>query len=100
MSEQNLVDCTRVYGNFGCDGGWVAAAFKYIKDNGGIETEASYPYEARDANCRYATKDNSGATVKGFLNILPGNENALKMAVATNGPGKLWLQLDKNENWT
>ncbi|KAG4072621.1 hypothetical protein HA402_004710 [Bradysia odoriphaga] len=86
LSEQNLVDCTRNYGNNGCGGGWMGSAFEYIKNNGGIETEQSYPYEARDANCRYDSRSNSGATVKGSVGIQQGDENSLKMAVATYGP--------------
>jgi cathepsin L len=46
LSEQQIVDCSRDYGNFGCDGGLMTNSYKYIKAAGGIEGAEDYPYTA------------------------------------------------------
>ncbi|KAF2881086.1 hypothetical protein ILUMI_25088 [Ignelater luminosus] len=85
LSEQNLIDCSTDYGNNGCAGGLMDYSFRYIKDNHGLDTETSYPYEAIDDKCRYNPK-NSGATDRGYTDIKAGDEEQLKAAVATVGP--------------
>uniref|UniRef100_A0A224XFN1 Putative cathepsin l-like proteinase n=1 Tax=Panstrongylus lignarius TaxID=156445 RepID=A0A224XFN1_9HEMI len=85
LSEQNLIDCTKSYGNDGCKGGFVDASFRYIKDNKGIDTEGSYPYEAHDYTCRFE-RSTIGGTNKGHMNIKLGNEEDLQNAVANVGP--------------
>lgn len=85
LSEQNLVDCSGAYGNDGCGGGLMDNAFNYIKANGGIDTEASYPYKARDGRCKFK-KSNIGATCTGHMDIEKGSESQLQYATATVGP--------------
>jgi len=85
LSEQQLVDCSGKFGDLGCNGGLMDNAYKYIKANGGIDTEASYPYKAVDQKCAFNPKT-VGANVTGFVDIPSKDENALQKAVATVGP--------------
>ena len=82
LSEQNLIDCSVRHG---CNGSWPDAAFQYIKDNGGIDTEDSYTYEAKENRCRYNPR-NRGASDYGFMDLPRGNEYSLMTAIATQVP--------------
>jgi len=83
LSAQNLIDCN--HKNYGCDGGFMQFAYDYIKSNNGIDTESSYPYEARDFDCRYNAA-NVGATITGYEVLPSGDEDALVNALASAGP--------------
>merc|ERR1712212_1057974 len=48
LSEQNLMDCNRKNG--GCDGGIPYYALEYVIQNGGIDTESSYPYKIKEGS--------------------------------------------------
>jgi len=86
LSEQNLMDCSRSYGNYGCNGGLMDSAFKYIIANKGIDTEASYPYEESTSyNCRYKAA-NKGASITSYKDVSKGSESSLQNAVAYRGP--------------
>jgi len=79
------VDCSGKFGNQGCNGGWMDDSFKYIAANKGIDTEVSYPYEAKDGKCRYKEED-IGASDGGFEDIKAGSEDDLESAIANVGP--------------
>jgi cathepsin L len=81
LSEQNLMDCSTVYGNNGCQGGLMDYAFEYIIRNRGLDTEASYPYQAALGTCRY-NPANSGGSLVSYQDVPSGSEDALLNAVA------------------
>ncbi|XP_069685804.1 cathepsin L-like peptidase isoform X2 [Periplaneta americana] len=85
LSEQNLIDCSGEYGNNGCEGGLMDKSFTYVKENHGIDTEESYPYEAQNDTCRF-NLEHVGATDVGFVDLKSGSEADLQAAVATVGP--------------
>jgi hypothetical protein len=52
LSEQELIDCDRK--SHGCKGGRMDYAFQFVIGNGGIDSEADYPYTGRDGTCNEA----------------------------------------------
>eukprot|EP01121_Diplochlamys_sp_Union-15-3_P013165 TRINITY_DN404_c0_g1_i7.p1 TRINITY_DN404_c0_g1~~TRINITY_DN404_c0_g1_i7.p1 ORF type:complete len:325 (-),score=72.09 TRINITY_DN404_c0_g1_i7:104-1078(-) len=83
LSEQQIVDCCKQ--GYGCGGGWMDWAFAYVAQQGGIDTESSYPYTARNGDCHYNAAT-VGARISSYRDVAAGSESALQNAVATVGP--------------
>nr|AAT07057.1 cathepsin L-like cysteine proteinase [Brugia malayi] len=84
LSPQNIVDCTWDLGNKGCNGGYMPTAFQYASRYG-IAMESRYPYVGTEQRCRWQ-QNIAVVTDNGFNEIQPGDELALKHAVAKRGP--------------
>jgi len=53
--------------------------YQYIIQNGGIDSEACYPYSAESGTCNYQ-QSCCAATITGYKDVLPGSETALLAA--------------------
>jgi hypothetical protein len=81
LSQQQLVDCSP---NQGCSGGYFDATFQYIKQNGGLDPDTSYPYVGTQQSCSL-TPGNVGA-ITGYGTTPSGDEEEMKRALLTYGP--------------
>ena len=80
LSEQELVDCATgiSYGSYGCNGGQMEGAFKFIIKNG-LCSLASYPYTAKDGACQQCS---AISQITSCFDVKPNDQVSLKAAVA------------------
>ena len=81
FSEQQLMDCSRRYGNMACNGGLMDKAFDYAIDAGMCKLE-DVPYHAESEICTQTVKDcQKVAHFNQCFNIPANNERLLREAV-------------------
>ncbi|XP_027882685.1 cathepsin L1 [Xiphophorus couchianus] len=85
LSEQNLVDCSKSFGTYGCSGAWMANAYDYVISNG-LQTTDTYPYTSVDSQPCFYDSRLAVAHIRDYRFIPKGDEQALADAVATVGP--------------
>jgi KDEL-tailed cysteine endopeptidase len=107
FSEQQLVDCDnrknrQVPGkDSGCNGGLMDNAFDWIQRNGGLCTDAAYPYvsgttkstgECRTSSCSIVP----GSQVTTFVDVAPSQESAFLSAL-TKQPVAVAIEADQRD---
>merc|ERR1711907_51900 len=92
FSEQQLVDCSKSFGNHGCQGGLMDFAFKYAESNK-MEQEADYRYTARNGVCQYKVNEGVFNTV-GYTDVMHNSPSQL-MAASNLGVVSIAIEADK-----
>jgi len=93
FSEQQLVDCAGDYDNDGCNGGLPSHAFEYIRYAGGIESDVTYPYTAKDGTCVFRKGIAVGYVKYGSYNVTQGDEVELAERLYNAGPMAVSFQV-------
>jgi cathepsin H len=93
FSEQQLVDCAGAFENDGCKGGLPSHAFEYIRYAGGIESDITYPYTAKDGSCVFRRSIAVGYVKQGSYNITQGDEVELAERLYNAGPISISFQV-------
>jgi len=94
LSEQQLVDCSKAEGNHGCQGGLMDYGFKYIIENGGIDSEQDYPYTAKNGVCNSRKAASHVSEIKSFQDVRADDESDLAKAI-TQQPVSVAIEADQ-----
>ncbi|KAL2494895.1 KDEL-tailed cysteine endopeptidase CEP1 [Forsythia ovata] len=80
LSEQQILDCITSIDS--CKGGWMEYAFEFASQYQGLDSDADYPYPAKEGSCSANKPSSLPAMITGHQSVPGNNETALLMAVA------------------
>eukprot|EP00812_Abedinium_dasypus_P009543 NODE_3227_length_813_cov_263.120053.p1 GENE.NODE_3227_length_813_cov_263.120053~~NODE_3227_length_813_cov_263.120053.p1 ORF type:complete len:193 (+),score=25.65 NODE_3227_length_813_cov_263.120053:141-719(+) len=93
LSEQELVDCSVIYDNNGCNGGKSKSAMAYVHDFGAC-TGASYLNRAEQGSCQNCKIGLFPGLLRGFKLVVPNSIEAMKSALQS-GPVNCGVSVDR-----
>jgi hypothetical protein len=84
LSEQQVVSCSVLYGNLGCNGGNVVPAYKYVMAHP-LTTDAQYPYVSGNGKtgfCNSTLQSQGTYKVSSYKTVTSGSCSDLQNSVA------------------
>jgi KDEL-tailed cysteine endopeptidase len=87
LSVQQLLDCDTQ--DKACKGGWPSIAYSYISKNGGLVSEAKYPYKGNKDTCNSKVIENVSTSIDKSINECEEDEclkNDFQYNLLKNGP--------------
>lgn len=96
FSEQQLIDCDKY--DYGCNGGWMENAYKYIIEAEGIETEEDYYYRGFDDECSF-NRLLAKAKIKEFQIAKTEDEEEIKKILFEKGPLSIALNAENLQSY-
>jgi|UniRef100_A0A6C0DJ36 C1A family cysteine protease len=103
FSEQQLVDCDNFKNggrDMGCNGGLMDRAFAWIEKNGGLCSEADYPYVSGETKtggtCQKTCNVVENSKIVSFVDVEPSSDIAM-MTALTQQPVSIAIEADQRE---
>ncbi|XP_022821239.1 cathepsin L1-like [Spodoptera litura] len=98
LSPQQIVDCD--LDSSGCEGGLMSFAFRTIKNTGGIESEADYPYIHDEMDDCYFDVNKVKVKLSDCRAFNLTSQEKLKQLVYKTGPISIAIQADGLQTYT
>jgi len=97
LAPQEIVDCDT--GEEGCNGGDPAQAYPWVAQEGGMDTEANYPYTGEDGTCAFPSGQ-VVAQISSYANGYGGSEQQMAANLASTAPFSIIVDASSWQDYT
>jgi len=98
LAPQQIVDCDR--SDAGCNGGWPRTAYQYVMQAGGLDSEAAYPYHAKNQNCAFKSQSVVAKISNYKYATKTKNENEIKTNLVAWAPLSICVDAASWQHYT
>jgi len=96
LSPEQITQCDST--SYGCNGGWTERAYTYVKNAGGLDTEADYPYTSYYGVTGSCSSSTPVVSISGYTTV--HGESSMASYVQSTGPLSVCLDASSWSSYT